>query len=214
VSVHKRKNRSGKAVWYYQFSRPGATRQRRNRVFGYGFATKAEAISAEAARRIEEQQKLELAKAGASVAAELPKTFSMLLDEFFRQHADEKLAPKTVERYREQAAYLAPELLALSITEVTPLHLAREWKRLLERGGHHRRTKAARPLSAKTVRNIAGVVSSAFSKAVKWGLVKANPVSASEPPVPRKTQGYGPHGISERHGYRRGERPLVHGDAP
>ena len=59
----------------------------------------------------------------------------MLLNEFFLQHADEKLAPKTVERYREQAVYLAPELLALPITEITPLHLAREWKRLLEREG-------------------------------------------------------------------------------
>ena len=58
----------------------------------------------------------------------------MLLNEFFLQHADEKLAPKTVERYREQAVYLAPELLALPIAEITPLHLAREWKRLLGEG--------------------------------------------------------------------------------
>jgi integrase len=191
MPVLKRKTRSGKTDWYYQFSLPGSTRQKRNRVFGYGFATKGEAIAAEASRRIEEQQKLDLAKAGARVAAELPKTLSMLLDEFFRQHADEKLAPKTVERYREQASYLAPDLLALSIAEITPQHLAREWKRLLERGGHHRSTKAPRPLSAKTVRNIAGVVSSAFSKAMKWGLVNANPVSASEPPVPKKRKGMG-----------------------
>jgi integrase len=38
---------------------------------------------------------------------------------------------------------------------------------------------------------MAGVVSSAFTKAVKWGLVKANPVSASEPPVPKKRKGIG-----------------------
>jgi integrase len=96
-----------------------------------------------------------------------------------------------VERYHEQAAYLDPDLLTLPLAEITPLHLDREWKRLLERGGHHRRTKEPRPLSAKTVRNIAGVVSSAFSKAVKWGLVKSNPVSASEPPVPKKRKGIG-----------------------
>ena len=134
MPVHKRKNRSGKTDWYYQFSRMGSTRERRNRVFGYGFATRGEAIAAEAARRIEEQQKQELAEAGAGVEVELPKTLSLLLNEFFLQHADEKLAPKTVERYREQAVYLAPELLALPITEITPLHLAREWKRLLGEG--------------------------------------------------------------------------------
>jgi len=67
MPVHKRKNRSGKTDWYYQFSRTGSARQRRNRVFGYGFATKSEAIAAEAARRIEEQQKQGLAKAGAGL---------------------------------------------------------------------------------------------------------------------------------------------------
>jgi integrase len=42
-------------------------------------------------------------------------------------------------------------------------------------------------MSAKTVRNIAGVVSSAFGRAVKWGLVAVNPATASEPPrLPRR----------------------------
>jgi len=72
-----------------------------------------------------------------------------------------------------------------------PLHLGREWNRLLKTGGHHRGTKEPRPLSAKTVRNIAGVLSSAFSRAIKWGLLSANPVSASEPPVPKKRKGIG-----------------------
>src|ERR1039458_9398502 len=111
MSVHKRKYDSGKTVWFYQFALPGATRQQRNRAFGSGYATKSEAKDAEAARRVEEQQKRELAKAGADVAALVPKTLSMLLDEFFRQHVDEKLAPKTVERYPQQAEYLDPELL-------------------------------------------------------------------------------------------------------
>jgi integrase len=113
----------------------------------------------------------------------------MLIEEFFRRHVKEKLAPKTVERYHEQAACLAPGLLQMSINEITPLHLSREWKRLLECGGHHRRTREPRPLSAKTVSNIAGVLSSAFARAVKWGLVTSNPVPLSEPPVPKKRRG-------------------------
>ena len=186
MSVHKRQRRSGKISWSFQFSLPGASRKDRKRVFGNGFATKGEAIAAEAARRIEEQQKCELAKAGASVAAELPKTLAKLLDEFFRQHVDQKLAPKTVERYHEQAAYLDPELLAMPLTEITPLHLNREWGRLLKCGGHTRRARTPRPMSAKTVRNIAGVVSSAFARAIKWGLVATNPVTNSEPPRIKK----------------------------
>jgi integrase len=131
-----------------------------------------------------------LARAGAtSVAAALPTTLGMLLREFFHQHAEEKLAPKTIERYRELAAYLAPELLSMPLGEITPLHLSREWTRLLKTGGHHRKTKQARPLSSKTVRHIAGLVSSAFARAERWGLVASNPVKRSEPPVPRKHRG-------------------------
>jgi len=151
-------------------------------VFGAGFATKGEAADAEVARRIEEQQKRELSKTGAIVDAELPKTLANLLEEFFRQHVDEKLAPKTIERYHDQAAYLDPALLNMPLAEITPLHLNREWSRLLKSGGHSRKDKTPRPLSAKTVRNIAGIISSAFARAIRWGLVTTNPVTNSEPP--------------------------------
>ena len=192
MSAHKRKYHSGQVVWFYQFDLSGSTREERVRITESGFSTKREAEDVEAIRRTEEQRKRDLAKAGvASVAAPLPKTLSMLLEEFFRQHVDEKLAPKTIERYHEQAAYLNLELLNMPIGEITPLHLEREWNRLLKIGGRHRGTKEPRPLSAKTVRNIAGVLSSAFSRAIRWGLLRANPVSNSEPPVPKKRQGIG-----------------------
>jgi hypothetical protein len=169
MPVHKRKYISGKTVWFYQFDVPGSTRTTRRLVKGSGFATKGDAIDAEAAKRIEEQQKFDLAKRGGG-AEPIPTTLKMLLDEFRCQHAQEELAPKTVERYREQAAYISLELSAKPLSEITPLHLTREWARLLKSGGHTRKTKSPRPLSAKTVRNIAGVVSSAFSRAIKWGL--------------------------------------------
>jgi integrase len=147
-------------------------------------------VDAEAQRRIEERQKQDLARAGSSVVAAIPRTLSMLFEEFLQQHAEEKLAPKTVERYREQLACLDVELLKMPLPDITPLHLSREWSRMLKSGGHTRRNKTARPLSAKTVRNIAGVVSSAFSRAIKWGLASRNPVTDSEPPVPKKHRGF------------------------
>ena len=54
-------------------------------------------------------------------------------------------------RQVEVVAYLAPELLAMTLSEIAALHLSREWNRLLKSGGHHRKTKQARPLSGKTV---------------------------------------------------------------
>jgi len=77
----------------------------------------------------------------------------------------------------------------MPVKDVTARCLANEWHRLLERGGHHRRTKEPRALSAKTVRNIAGTLSSAFARAIGWGLVTVNPVAQSEPPIPRKKKG-------------------------
>src|SRR6202795_1906647 len=190
MPVFKRKYRSGTTVWRYIFSAPGSTRQDRRLMGEVGFASKQEAVDAEVQRHAQELKKYELAKAGAiTVAAALPTTFAMLLQEFFRQHAEEKLAPKTIERYRELAAHLAPDLLAMPLGEITALHLSREWNRLLKSGGHHRKTKAARPLSAKTVRHVAGLVSSAFARAQRWGLVAKNPVTRSEPPIPKKHRG-------------------------
>jgi integrase len=186
MSVYKYKNRAGRVLWGFQFSRPGSTRIERKRVFGSGFATKAAAANAEAERRVEEQKKQAIAASGAPITEAVPKTLSALLEEFFRQHVDEKLAPKTIERYHEQAAYLDPALLQMALTEITPLHLNREWSRLQKCGGHTRKEKKPRPLSAKTVRNIAGVVSSAFARAIRWGLVATNPVTNSEPPRVKK----------------------------
>lgn len=187
----KRKDyRSGKEVWCYVFDAPGSTRENRRQLKASGFRTKKEATDAEAARRIEEQKRYELEKAGGlAVDTPLPKSFAMLLDQFFIEYAEKKLQSKTVEGYREQAAYLAPELLAMPIADITPFRLRREWNRLLDSGGHTRKTKVPRPLSEKMVRNIAGVVSSAFGRAVKWGLAATNPVPDSEPPVPKKRKG-------------------------
>ena len=133
------------------FSLPGSSRTDRRRISASGFATKREAGDAEALRRTEELQKLELEKAGFGVAAAPPRTLAMLLSEFFAQHVDDNLAPKTVERYHEQAAYIDPGLLDMPLGDIMPLHLNREWKRLQASGGHHRRTKAPRPLSKKTL---------------------------------------------------------------
>lgn len=187
MSVHKRVYPSGRVVWRYVFDVPRSSRESRKQITVSGFATRKEAIEAEARRRVEIQNAIAKAKAGL-VNAPPPRTLANLLEEFFREHADRRLSPKTTERYRQKASYLSPELLAMPIQEITPLHLEREWNRLLERGGRRRYTGEPRPLGPKTVRNIAGVVSAAFGHAVRWGLLERNPVTKSEPPrAPRST---------------------------
>jgi integrase len=188
MAVFKRKYHHGKSSWCFVIDLPGSNRSNRRQIKQSGFATKAAAEKAEAERRILEQQRHELEKAGLPDVP-LPKTLGELFKDFFAEHAERKLAGKTVERYREQLAYIHADLLAMPLPEIKPLHLDKEWNRLLEAGGRYRKTGKPRPLAAKTVRNIAGVVSSAFARAIKWGLVATNPVAQSEPPVPKRRTG-------------------------
>ena len=190
MAVVKRTYRSGQTAWGYMFNGPGATRQDQKRVFKFGFLTKREAVDAEANRRLEVQrQMIEAQQLAMAPPPPVPKTLRALLVEFCEEHADKKLAPKTAERYRDSIPYLAADLLEMPARDITPLQLNREWTRLLESGGHHRRTKAARPLSAKSVRNIAGFVSAAYARGVKWGIVERNPATDSEPPIPHSKKG-------------------------
>ena len=131
MPVYKRKNTSGKVVWRYQFTL-GATREKQELFWKSGFATKQEAVAAETSRRAEEQ--VRKASAG-GVAAPMPTTLAMLLEEFMQQHAKENLAPTTIEGYQMMRAYLSPELLAMNLNEITPLNLSREWARPLKSGG-------------------------------------------------------------------------------
>ena len=186
MPVSKYKYDSGRVVWRYQFTL-GATRKDQKLIQQMGFATKQEAMAAEATRRAEEQTRR---AATGGVAAALPTTLAMLLAEFMKQYAEENLAPKTVERYHEMAAYLAPELLAMNMTEITPLHCSREWARLLKsRRPHAQGPRTPRPMKPKTVRNIAGLVSSAYLRAIKWGLATVNPVTHSDLPRLKKRAG-------------------------
>ncbi len=188
MAVYKRKYRHGKTVWCFVIDAPGSGRENRRQIKESGFRTKAAAEGAEAERRVTEQKKYELEKAGLPDVP-LPKTLAELLTDFFAEHAEKKLALKTIERYREQTAYLHPDLLAMPLPDIKPLHLSKEWNRLLESGGHFRTSRRPRPLAAKTVRNIAGVVSSAFARAIRWGVALSNPVAQSDPPVPKRPQG-------------------------
>jgi len=179
MAIHKRKTKSG-IRWAYYFNAPGATRQDRKTLTGGGFDTKQKAVDAEATRRLEAQAQWEAEQRG--VTEEIPKTLRELIAEFFTEHAERELGAKTVDRYRDHAAILSPALLDTLLPDLTALHMTREWARLSREGGHYRRTKAARPLSAKTVRNVAGFVSSVFAKAMEWGAVNSNPVTASAKP--------------------------------
>jgi len=76
----------------------------------------------------------------------------------------------------------------VKVQDVTALMLHRVFNKLKESGGRDRKTKASRPLSAKTVRHIAGVIHTAPTTAVEWGLLKSNPCITKNLPRVKKRE--------------------------
>ncbi len=101
----------------YGFYAPGSTRKNLKLIRKSGFSTKSEATEAERERRNQIDLQQKLATVSSTV---LPTTPRGMLDEFFRQHDGAKvLAPKTLERYREEVGYLHSDLLDMPISDIT-----------------------------------------------------------------------------------------------
>src|ERR1035437_351736 len=110
MAVKKREYQSGTVVWRYTFDAPGSGRTARRQITASGFATKAEAIDAEAVGIVKARAEYE---AGQRVSGGLvnPKTFGELVQLYFAEHAEKNLAMKTVERDRQLAGYVSPTIL-------------------------------------------------------------------------------------------------------
>lgn len=173
--VYKRTLRSS-VSWCYKFDAPGSTKSKRIRIQEYGFATKKLATEAEAARRILEADKAKAAKPEGI-------TLHALLEEYFADSSH--LAVTTTANLRSLAKwYISKDLLNRQISTITAMDLHAEWRRLSESGA-----KGGKPLAPNTVRAVCGLISSAFRRAQRWGLVIVNPAQASGPPKAQRGKG-------------------------
>jgi hypothetical protein len=166
MAVYKRKYPSGKTTWGYIFDAPASTKTNRRQIKASPFASKKDAQDAEAKRRMEAQHEYEASLRDA--VAPLPTTLRGLIEDFCKEHADKNLAPKTVERYREAVAYIDPDLLSMPVIEITPLHLTVNGTVWARRVAVIAKSKMHGRCPAKRFANTAGVVSSAFGRAIRW----------------------------------------------
>lgn len=177
--VFKRTLPSGRETWGYSIDAGKDAGGKRKQIFKSGFKTKNAAGTAL-------RQKLNEKDAGELVKPD-PTTFAAFLQEWFKEHADRNCTPKTVERYHELAAYILPHIGGTKLQDLTALALERVFNRVKDVGGRNRKTKQPRPLSAKTVRHIAGLVHVALETAIRWKLLKVNPVDGVQlPKVPKQ----------------------------
>jgi integrase len=163
----------GATRWRVQVDLP-ATDGSRKRVSKGGFKLRRDA-EAELERMLREAEE-------ARRNPRDPRTLAQFLDEWFRQHAERNCAFKTTEQYKELAQYLLPHLGEVSLADLTPLAIERTLNALKDRGGRHRRTGEPRPLSGRTVRHIAALLSVALNAAVRWGLLPMNPMKRVQLP--------------------------------
>jgi hypothetical protein len=177
--IYKYTTDSGATRWRVQVDLP-ATDGIRKRVSKGGFKLRRDA-EAELERLLREAEE-------ARRNPRDPRTLTQFLEEWFRQHAERNCAPKTVERYRELAQYLLPHLGAVRLADLTPLMIERTLNLLKDRGGRHRRTGEPRPLSSRTVRHIAGLLSVSLNTALRWGLLPSNPMQRVQLPRAERTE--------------------------
>lgn len=129
-------------------------------------------------KAIEDSQKLDYAKVG-------KYTVGQWMDEWFEAYAIVKVRPSSHQTYKGYIDnHIKPNIGNIPIEKLTSLQLQKLYKKLLTEGRVPRIESEKQPkgLSAKTVRNINQVISSAMSMAVKHKLILSNPTEGCELP--------------------------------
>jgi integrase len=146
----------------------------RKQVMRRGFETKKAALA---------DLRDALAASGRTGYAEPSK---ILLGEYLAGWLDSlRLAPSTVASYRKNVRlHIAPNVGSIPLASLTPVTLDKLYKRL-ETGGRADH-KAGQGLSARTVRYIHTILSSALRDAVDAGMLPANPAARAHPPTAKQ----------------------------
>jgi integrase len=164
----KRTLPSGRITWGYSIDAGKDENGKRKQIFKSGFERKKDADDA-LRQKLNEKDEGELVKPD-------PTTFAAFLQEWFKEHAERNCTLKTVERYHQLADYVLPHIGTTKLQDLSALTLERVFNRVKDAGGWNRKKKEARPLSAKTIHHISSLVHVALDTAIRWKLLKSNPV--------------------------------------
>ena len=105
--------------------------------------------------------------------AEVDPTFAEYVGYWLDKHASRTLAPKTLERYREFAAYLVRHLGKTPLNELTTAQIQRMVHDLEDHGGMVTEAHPnGRPLAPKTVRHLATMLYTSLAEADRLGILK------------------------------------------
>ncbi|HUA82648.1 MAG TPA: tyrosine-type recombinase/integrase [Bryobacteraceae bacterium] len=149
-----------------------------------GFETKedAERALSDAVRRRDAEKARQAADAEKSIGPPVGR----YLDYWLREHASRRCAPKTLERYRELAAYLDREVGLIRLNELTTAEIQEAIHRLLDHGGQRTKDQPnGKPLAPKTVRHIGTMLYTALADADRLGMLKKHPMEKRRVLLPK-----------------------------
>ncbi|MCF2617737.1 site-specific integrase [Oscillibacter valericigenes] len=125
-------------------------------------------------RAIEDSAKLDTSKVG-------QYTVGQWMDVWFENYAKIKVRPSSHQTYRGYIEnHIKPNIGSIPLNKLTSLELQKFYKKLLGNGRVERIESKKQPkgLSAKTVRNINQIISSALNLAIEQRLILTNPANA------------------------------------
>jgi integrase len=101
------------------------------------------------------------------------------------KHEKANVSPKTLQRYEELLLKnIAPVIGSVMLNKLTAAVIDAAWGKLLESG----RRDGKGGLSPRTVHHCRRVMLTAMEQAVKWDLLKRNPVAITRPPKVERTK--------------------------
>jgi integrase len=123
-------------------------------------------------------------------------TLKDFAEKWVKEYAEKELAPKTLHRYQEMLELrIIPILGHLPIDKIRPMHLVEFYNALAEDGARKDKVKVdgkmqIKPggLSPQTIRHHHRLLSTIFSTAVQWQLLRDNPAGRVRPPKVPKTE--------------------------
>jgi integrase len=176
-SVKRDKERGS---WYFVVDVPsprGGRQQLRRR----GFATKKLAVEA-LSNVVSDQSR------GTFVRPTLVSVSDYLLNEWLPAKQP-TIRPSTAAAYEQSVRnYIVPNIGGALLTDVDGSMLNGLYNQLLTSGRTETRRGLGPGLSAKTVRNVHGILARAFRDAVRWGRLARNPCDAADPPAARSPE--------------------------
>jgi integrase len=124
---------------------------------------------------------------GGSFADPTKMKFSEFVDKWMEKHAKRKLKRKTYHGYKELLEKrIVPALGHARIDQIKPLHIL-EYEDSLRQDGARWDGKEG-GLSEKTILQHHAILSSVFNTAVKWKIIKENPISGVDAPTVKKKE--------------------------